>query len=416
METPRVPVISFWRAEFSDHATEHAYRNEVQDQMARQLVLALGIWAALLLLFALPDLQALGSSNPLFWRQLLYRAAMAALLLGAIVVVRRHPAWATDGRLVAWIAMLGYPFYFAMFHVREDVRIWTVGIVMFMQFSLFIFLPGRVLAYLPVALLGVAGSVVSFALLGRPPGVLLGLVFLLSVPALVGYTAAARLQRVQRQEFALRQRLTATNAALQTEIAQRTELQAELERQATTDPLTGLVNRREFNRRFALDLARARRDEAPLSVALIDLDHFKRVNDECGHAAGDEVLRTVARLCGACFRSIDTVGRLGGEEFAVLLPGADLPQAALVAQRLADRLAATPVVHGGHTIVLSMTVGVAQRLPEEHALEPLLHRADQALYAGKQAGRARTMLALPDGSHQAFGNREVAPRLDRHAL
>jgi hypothetical protein len=98
--------------------------------------------------------------------------------------------------------------------------------------------------FVPVAVFGVVGSLLSFVLLGRPPATLLGLAFLLTLPALVGYVAAARLQRVQRQEFALRQRLSETNAALQAEIAQRIELQAELERQATTDPLTGLVNRR----------------------------------------------------------------------------------------------------------------------------------------------------------------------------
>ncbi len=394
--------ISVWRAEFKDADCEQAFRASVQDAMARQLRLALALWAGLMLLFALPDLQALGAGNALFWQLLLYRALMAMLLLGAIWVLRSQPRWATDGRLVAWIAVIGYPFYFLLFHVREDVRFWTVGMVMFMQFCMFLFLPGRVVAYLPVAVWGVVGSLLSFVLLGRPTGVLLGLVFLLTLPALVGYMTAARLQRVQRQEFALRQRLSETNAALQTEIAQRIELQAELERQATTDPLTGLVNRREFSRRFALDLARTQRDASPLSLVLIDLDHFKRINDQYGHAAGDAVLRTLAQLSHGCFRSIDTVGRLGGEEFAVLLPSADLHCAAQAARRLAQRLAETPVEHDGQCIVAGMTAGVAQRLPGEDSLESLLQRADLALYAGKQAGRARTMLALPDGSHQEF--------------
>ncbi len=399
---PPTPALSAWRAEFIHPADEHAFRTSVQHSMARQLRVALALWAGLLLLFALPDLQVLGAASPLFWQLLAYRGAMAALLLGAAGVLRRQPHWATDGRLVAWIAVIGYPFYFLLFHVREDVRIWTVGMVMFMQFCMFLFLPGRVMAFVPVAVFGVVGSLLSFVLLGRPPATLLGLAFLLTLPALVGYVAAARLQRVQRQEFALRQRLSETNAALQAEIAQRIELQAELERQATTDPLTGLVNRREFSRRFALDLARTQRDASPLSLVLIDLDHFKRINDQYGHAAGDAVLRTLAQLSHGCFRSIDTVGRLGGEEFAVLLPGADLQCAAQAARRLAQRLAETPVEHDGQCIVAGMTAGVAQRLPSEDSLDSLLQRADLALYAGKQAGRARTMLALPDGSHQEF--------------
>ena len=399
---PPTPALSAWRAEFIHPADEHAFRTSVQHSMARQLRVALALWAGLLLLFALPDLQVLGATSPLFWQLLAYRGAMAALLLGAAGVLRHQPHWATDGRLVAWIAVIGYPFYFLLFHVREDVRIWTVGMVMFMQFCMFLFLPGRVVAFVPVAVFGVVGSLLSFVLLGRPPATLLGLAFLLTLPALVGYVAAARLQRVQRQEFALRQRLSETNAALQAEIAQRIELQAELERQATTDPLTGLVNRREFSRRFALDLARTQRDASPLSLVLIDLDHFKRINDQYGHAAGDAVLCTLARLSDSCFRSIDTVGRLGGEEFAVLLPGADLQCAAQAARRLAQRLADTPVEHEGQRIVAGMTAGVVRRLPSEDSLDSLLQRADLALYAGKQAGRARTMLALPDGSHQEF--------------
>jgi diguanylate cyclase (GGDEF)-like protein len=399
---PPTPALSAWRAEFIHPADEHAFRTSVQHSMARQLRVALALWAGLLLLFALPDLQVLGATSPLFWQLLAYRGAMAALLLGAAGVLRRQPHWATDGRLAAWIAVIGYPFYFLLFHVREDVRIWTVGMVMFMQFCMFLFLPGRVVAFVPVAVFGVVGSLLSFVLLGRPPATLLGLALLLTLPALVGYVAAARLQRVQRQEFALRQRLSETNAALQAEIAQRIELQAELERQATTDPLTGLVNRREFSRRFALDLARTQRDASPLSLVLIDLDHFKRINDQYGHAAGDAVLCTLARLSDSCFRSIDTVGRLGGEEFAVLLPGADLQCAAQAARRLAQRLADTPVEHEGQRIVAGMTAGVVRRLPSEDNLDSLLQRADLALYAGKQAGRARTMLALPDGSHQEF--------------
>ena len=147
----------------------------------------------------------------------------------------------------------------------------------------------------------------------------------------------------------------------------------------------------------------------PAVVVLLDLDHFKKINDQFGHAAGDEVLRQVARLCLQCFRSIDSIGRLGGEEFAVLLPGASLDGAATVAQRLAQQLAATPVVFGAHTIPLSATMGVAERLPAEKTLDAILQRADQGLYAGKQAGRGRVMVARPDGQIGQHGVAASAP-------
>ncbi len=399
---PTIPILSPWRGEFVDAATEQAYRGSAQTLMARHLRMALAVWAVLIGLFALPDLQALGAHNPFFWWLAAYRAVMVALLLGARVLLGRSPQHATDGRLVTSIATLGYPFYFAMLVLRPEVREWTVSMVMFMQFSLFIFLPGRVWAYLPVAVVGVVGCTATYVLQDRPAGIVVGLVFLLTLPALIGYLTAARLQLVHRQEFALRQRLSETNAALEAEVARRTALEAELQRQATTDPLTGLVNRRELNRRFAVELARTQREAKPLTIVLIDLDHFKRVNDTYGHAAGDEVLRTLARLSEACFRTVDTVGRLGGEEFAALLPGADLYSAAQAARRLAERLGSTPIEHAGQRITAGMTVGVAQRLPEETTLEAMLERADAALYAGKQAGRGRTMLALPDGGHWEF--------------
>ena len=305
--------------------------------------------------------------------------------------------------------MAGFPFFFLFLLLRPEMRAWTIGMVMIVNLSLFIFIPGRVALCAWVALAGTAGTVVTLIATGTAPKLAPGLALLLALPAVVGFISANRLQRVQRQEFIVRTRLQQANADLTAEIARRTELQAELLRQATTDPLTGLLNRREFANRFALDLARAERDGSPLSVVLLDLDHFKKINDQFGHAAGDEVLRQVARLCLQCFRSIDSIGRLGGEEFAVLLPGASLDGAATVAQRLAQQLVATPVVFGAHTIPLSATMGVAERLPAEKTLDAILQRADQGLYAGKQAGRGRVMVARPDGQIGQHGVAASAP-------
>lgn len=396
METAPIPPISLWRAEFTDAAIEQGYRADVQGRMARQLRMALWVWAALLMLFALPDYQALGGS-PGFWALLGYRAATALLLLMAAQALRTQPQLAPQGHLAMALQMVGYPFFFLFQFVQPEMRTSTIGMLMVVNLSLFIFVPGRAVLGVWVALWGIVGSVASLLLTGTALAQAPGLALLLTLPAVVGFISASRLQRAQRQEFVVRSRLQQANAALQDEIARRTALQAELHRQATTDPLTGLLNRREFGQRFALDLARAERDVSPLAVALLDLDHFKKINDQFGHAAGDEVLRQVAWLCHECFRSIDSVGRMGGEEIAVLLPGATLQHAAEVAQRFAQRLADTPVVYGANTIQLSTTVGVAQRLPHEHVLDTVLHRADQALYAGKHAGRNCVIQALPEG-------------------
>jgi len=208
--------------------------------------------------------------------------------------------------------------------------------------------------------------------------------------------SALRQQAIERHEFLLRRQLLDANQELQNEVARRVALQYELERQASTDLLTGLPNRRALAERFAAESARAQRRSEPLSLAMFDLDHFKRVNDTYGHAGGDAVLRGVGELCIRSFRGVDVAARVGGEEFAVLLPGADAQQAGAVMQRFTALLAAAPATIGDQSVLVTSTVGVAQRQPGED-LDALMARADTALYAGKQAGRNRVVLAsAPD--------------------
>jgi diguanylate cyclase (GGDEF)-like protein len=392
MQNAPFPRISLWRAEFDDPAIEQAYRADVQLRMARQLRTALGVWAALLLLFALPDYQALGASAA-FWALSAYRGATAVALLLSAWALRTRPQLAPAGRLVMWLEMTGFPFFFLYLLLRPELRATTIGMIMVVSLSLFIFVPGRVALNAWVAVVAIAGTVGTLLLMGAGGDNLAGLFMLLTLPALVGFISANRLQRVQRQEFVVRTRLQQTNAALQEEIGRSAELQAELQRQATTDPLTDLPNRREFDRRFARDAGRADRDGSALCVAVFDLDHFKAINDQYGHAAGDEVLRHVAQLAREGFRSVDSVGRIGGEEFAVLLPGASAQDAAAVAQRFVDRLAGTTVEHGERTLRVTATVGVAERLPRETTLDTVLQRADAALYQGKRAGRNCVVLS-----------------------
>lgn len=395
------PHLSLWRAEFTDAAIEQAYRRSVQSRMAGQLRTALWVWAALLMLFAVPDYQVLGG-NAVFWTLVGLRTATTLLLLGAAQALRTRPHLAPQGHLAVALQMAGYSFLFLFLALRPETRESSISTFMVVNLSLFVFIPGRVALGAWVAAAGIAGSIAALLFTGDTLAAIPSLALLLTLPAVVGFISANRLQRVQRREFIVRRRLQHANAALQEEIARGNALQAELQSQANTDPLTGLLNRREFGRCFALDLARAERDASALSIVLLDLDHFKAINDRYGHAAGDEVLRQVARLCLECFRSIDSVGRMGGEEIAVLLPGTTLLEAAAVAQRFAQKLAASPVTHGGHHMALTATLGVAQRLAHETVLDDVLGRADQAMYAGKTASRNCVMLATAAGPPQRY--------------
>ncbi|MBX3705636.1 MAG: diguanylate cyclase [Pseudomonadales bacterium] len=164
----------------------------------------------------------------------------------------------------------------------------------------------------------------------------------------------------------------------------------EMETLAHTDPLTGLSNRRYFMQRLHEEIERARRHGHPLSVALLDLDHFKIINDTFGHDAGDQVLRAVARTIFGVKRSSDVAARFGGEEFALLLPETDPAGAARVAERLREAIESLLVPRpAGAPLSVTTSIGVATLHSPEAGLDNLLIRADRALYDAKRAGRNR---------------------------
>jgi diguanylate cyclase (GGDEF)-like protein len=184
-------------------------------------------------------------------------------------------------------------------------------------------------------------------------------------------------------------------AALAALRAQRHAAEAteELRRLATVDELTGLPNRRQFLARLEQELARSRRNGTPLCLATIDLDHFKRINDRHGHPAGDTVLRHIAAVIREKIRIEDSPARLGGEEFALLLPNTHPHQAHLVCDRLREAIASRLFeLPGGGAIRVTLSTGVAALEADEN-LEALMRRSDEALYDAKEHGRNQVCLA-----------------------
>jgi diguanylate cyclase (GGDEF)-like protein len=181
------------------------------------------------------------------------------------------------------------------------------------------------------------------------------------------------------------------------DITERKRMNDELLMLATTDFLTGLPNRREFMARLEDEQARLQRDVGVrggrAAVLMLDIDHFKRVNDEYGHAAGDAVLRHLAAQMRDCQRKIDMLGRVGGEEFAVLLPGADVPAAMAFAERLRQRIGSTPLTIDGHVLAVTVSIGIAAMHARDPGGDAALIRADKALYRAKRGGRNRVELA-----------------------
>jgi len=194
-----------------------------------------------------------------------------------------------------------------------------------------------------------------------------------TVVALV-WAAVALLERLAAQSFAYRSRL---------------------QHEASTDALTGLHNRREFESGMVREMERARRMQVPLSLAILDIDFFKRINDQHGHDIGDAVLREVAATLQRHIRKSDLLARIGGEEFALVMLGTQPPGAWVVLERLRNAVAALRIPAGGQQIGCTISIGITDRVETDVDWPMLYKRADGALYEAKERGRNRVVEAAP---------------------
>ncbi len=175
--------------------------------------------------------------------------------------------------------------------------------------------------------------------------------------------------------------------AMKEDITERKRLEEELQKQSTIDELTGAYNRRQFYRLANAEIKRSNRLHHPLSIALIDIDYFKSVNDTYGHAAGDRVLTSFSQICQQNIRDIDMLARLGGDEFVIILPETTGDQAYIALERLRQALASRPVEYNDQAIPVTISCGIASLAGKAESLDQLMERADRALYRAKQAGR-----------------------------
>jgi diguanylate cyclase (GGDEF)-like protein/PAS domain S-box-containing protein len=182
-------------------------------------------------------------------------------------------------------------------------------------------------------------------------------------------------------------------AAIERDLTEYKRLQSHLEDMANTDSLTGLSNRQYFMHQAEKEFTRARRYARPLSVVMIDVDHFKSINDRYGHAVGDIVLREVSAICQCSLRGTDVLGRVGGEEFVLLLPDTPQANAIYVAERMREQLEKTPVQVENLVISITASFGVASLLDADINFNDILERADVAMYHAKHEGRNKVKSA-----------------------
>ena len=177
-------------------------------------------------------------------------------------------------------------------------------------------------------------------------------------------------------------------AAIERDLTELKKLQFALEDMATIDSLTGMASRQAFLQRANSEFNRAHRYNRPLSVIMIDLDHFKSINDKYGHAAGDNVLSQIGKKCHSRLRDSDFLGRIGGEEFVLLLPDTTQASAVLVAERMREEMCNTTVyLDKENTLNITASFGVAALNEDDTDFNSILHRADVAMYNAKHGGR-----------------------------
>ncbi len=176
---------------------------------------------------------------------------------------------------------------------------------------------------------------------------------------------------------------------LRLEIFERRRVEAELRKLATTDPLTGIYNRRHFFHLAEREFERRQRYKESISIIMLDLDYFKQINDTYGHTAGDKVLNTAVQHFQDSLRKVDVLARYGGEEFVILLPETGCEHAKQMAERLRTRLANAPIRIDGKELKITASFGIASASKEDNTvnLDILLNRADKALYKAKDSGR-----------------------------
>jgi diguanylate cyclase (GGDEF)-like protein len=217
--------------------------------------------------------------------------------------------------------------------------------------------------------------------------------------------AVLSLQDVTEIHSRLRENLR-VRKDLERENRLRKKVELKLRELATRDMLTGLINRRSFLGLLAREIRRARRYGHTLCLMALDLDHFKRLNDTWGHLAGDEMLKIFATVCQDALRDIDHIGRLGGEEFGIIIPETTPDGARVVGERLLKAIRNMAIRYDGAVLRMTASIGLACLAPDEE-LKDFLLRADQAMYQAKLLGRDRLADAAAKACSQASPERQA---------
>ncbi|WP_245797997.1 GGDEF domain-containing protein [Chromohalobacter japonicus] len=369
------------------------YRKSIKTNVRFESCLSLILVSLVFGMFAITDYHLLGVSREYYLLITMRIVVVSLCLLLAFIIGR----WGSYSRKVwlhalpLWILATGI---ILIVPLRPDSLLTQITAVVVATMAFYLLIPNLLTVAMFASLylsIGFLAAAVLFA--GIAPVVTLRLALLLIMTNVVGFCALLRLEILQRKQFSLLHEERNQNRHLLKEIAHRKSLEAQLRMVAERDALTGLNSRSHFMKRAEALLQRSRLEKVPFSLFMIDVDHFKSINDTWGHTHGDWVLTKIAEVCAQSLRPTDVIGRFGGEEFVVALPDTSPKDAQTIAERLKKKVAELPLQEGMNELCLSVTIGIALANSEEDGLESLITRADQTLYVGKRNGRNRVEMS-----------------------
>lgn len=379
--------------ELRDRSLEAEYLEDSTDATARRLVGVAIVGAVTYLPVVVAGAVKLGA-RPVALAVLGVQLTLAASFLVLAVAVRRRPSLVHATPLLVGMQATALVAILAIAYLLPGDAETHVITFMSTILAIFVFVPQPVMPIFWVSMLGTAGfGWVAFTAFDQPASRSVSMLITNVTMTLISGAVAGQLARSRREQFLALRQERATNDRLTREIARREALEGELTHLANHDPLTDLFNRRAFFEEAEAEMARARRRRHPVSLLMIDADHFKGINDHFGHHTGDEVLKQIARACREELRTDDVVGRTGGEEFAALLPGSDLAMAHRIAERVRSHVASIVIEHPDGDVTCTLSVGVVECHPWGESVADGMQRADAAMYVAKTQGRNRVVPA-----------------------
>ncbi len=368
------------------------YRRSIKTRVRIESSLSLIVATLIFGMFAITDYYLLGLSRE-YYLLIAMRSVVVGLCLFLALIIARRGSYSRIWlhAMPLWILATGI---ILIVPLRPESLSTQITAVVVATMAFYLLIPNLLTVVTFASLYLSIGFLISAILFAEiAPVDTLRLALLLVMTNVVGFCALLRLESLQRKQFALLHEARDKNRQLLKEIAHRKSLEEQLRMVAERDALTGLNSRSHFMKRAKALLQSSRREQAPFSLFMIDVDHFKRINDTWGHSHGDWVLARISEACAHALRPTDVIGRFGGEEFVVALPDTGPDDALIVAERLKTQVAELPLKEEMSELCLSVTIGIAIAHGEEVDLQALISRADQSLYAGKRDGRNRVVIS-----------------------